>query len=809
MKSLLFDDNLTLNEVNLMKNDILNSEPTVLFQQTFESRTPTFDEKCETRLLQEAKNIDENNKIYGIPSLKKYPMPDEKHVRSAVRFFNYVDAEHEEELAKNINKNIKKFGIKDLHVGPKNRFAKYYNGKVKAVKESEMKYHETIDKVYGLMPNGVYEQFDSVSDYKNKYNMALNEASLINDSELIFEGKIEKLERNGKIIKKPDTCPKCGSKKIIICIAGEPICKCKDCGEYIGTVPCKEAYMIEDAIEFVEKSEKYKLNNINENTVNDLFKNLDQIPDDQEKSELTTAICKNITDICQKAKSCCDDTSCTFTYDGYIKKIFPEYMKGLGSEELEKISKCSKLNGFTDNDNLKSIDTAIKSTVENAKLNSVNIENLKNLNSFREDLNYIKGLAESLIDSSILGNRYKEETYKMMQEMVGIDKYDVFDSTSIQYKLDEYAKIDIEKARSKEISNFISSVVGKLCAKLKYILGQADIYNKDVKYDGYIMALFPKYIDMMRAKDLYNLIESIREHAFTTGVGHKSLNDVIKMNQNSSRDSSAFIYNETLKVRRDLSSFLYLCEDKYKKERFDGINPQADSSIGEATLDVNVNHNHNININGLNLPKGKERKPIDKDKAKKVAVGSLVGAAATAGLVYGAKKLDGYLEKRENIKKEHLQEEAEILEEAMKSRIINTDDNGYFITDIKFRDRIRISIAARYLEDAQKNIPFIIKTLTNIERSYDNIINVIKTELYQKYCKNHGSLDADKFNREFDKMQIQNNIIVYRDKYGCIFEFNYPINQYIDGNVLTIVFKSNNEGIIEKFGYTTEIDSRI
>ena len=136
MKSLLFDDNLTLNEVNLMKNDILNSEPTVLFQQTFESRTPTFDEKCETRLLQEAKNIDENNKIYGIPSLKKYPMPDEKHVRSAVRFFNYVDAEHEEELAKNINKNIKKFGIKDLHVGPKNRFAKYYNGKVKAVKES-------------------------------------------------------------------------------------------------------------------------------------------------------------------------------------------------------------------------------------------------------------------------------------------------------------------------------------------------------------------------------------------------------------------------------------------------------------------------------------------------------------------------------------------------------------------------------------------------------------------------------------------------------------------------------------------------
>lgn len=64
---------------------------------------------------------------FGIPSLKKYPMPDESHVRSAIRMFNYVDEEHEEELAKNILKYMKKYGIKDISIGKSNRFSKYYS----------------------------------------------------------------------------------------------------------------------------------------------------------------------------------------------------------------------------------------------------------------------------------------------------------------------------------------------------------------------------------------------------------------------------------------------------------------------------------------------------------------------------------------------------------------------------------------------------------------------------------------------------------------------------------------------------------
>ena len=63
---------------------------------------------------------------YGLPERKAYPMPDEKHVRSAIRFFNYVDKGEEKELADKINEKIKEFKMTDINVGDKNRFKKYY-----------------------------------------------------------------------------------------------------------------------------------------------------------------------------------------------------------------------------------------------------------------------------------------------------------------------------------------------------------------------------------------------------------------------------------------------------------------------------------------------------------------------------------------------------------------------------------------------------------------------------------------------------------------------------------------------------------
>ena len=63
--------------------------------------------------------------VFGIPQERKYPMPDEKHTRSAIKLFNHVDPKYEEQLAKAVIKNMKKYGIDDSAVGPNNRLRKY------------------------------------------------------------------------------------------------------------------------------------------------------------------------------------------------------------------------------------------------------------------------------------------------------------------------------------------------------------------------------------------------------------------------------------------------------------------------------------------------------------------------------------------------------------------------------------------------------------------------------------------------------------------------------------------------------------
>ena len=71
---------------------------------------------------------EDDEDLYGIPKLKKFPMPDKKHVRSAIRFFNYVDPKHEKELAEAILEKAEEFGLdlnNDISVGDENRFKKY------------------------------------------------------------------------------------------------------------------------------------------------------------------------------------------------------------------------------------------------------------------------------------------------------------------------------------------------------------------------------------------------------------------------------------------------------------------------------------------------------------------------------------------------------------------------------------------------------------------------------------------------------------------------------------------------------------
>ena len=82
----------------------------------------------ETDLKIEHSDTEEEDKHkYGVPEQKKFPLPDAAHVRSAIRFFNYVEPKYEEKLAKAILARAEEYGIdiSEINVGDENRFKKY------------------------------------------------------------------------------------------------------------------------------------------------------------------------------------------------------------------------------------------------------------------------------------------------------------------------------------------------------------------------------------------------------------------------------------------------------------------------------------------------------------------------------------------------------------------------------------------------------------------------------------------------------------------------------------------------------------
>ena len=86
--------------------------------------------KSESLLLKEDKMPSkERNSLpdveFGIPSLRKYPLSDKDHVLAAIRMFNHVDKSHEAELAKNILRKMKEYGIPTDVIGKNNRLRNY------------------------------------------------------------------------------------------------------------------------------------------------------------------------------------------------------------------------------------------------------------------------------------------------------------------------------------------------------------------------------------------------------------------------------------------------------------------------------------------------------------------------------------------------------------------------------------------------------------------------------------------------------------------------------------------------------------
>ena len=89
--------------------------------------------------------LDKTDLKYGVPEQKKFPMPDADHVRSAIKFFNYVEPRYEKELAKAILARMKEYGLSfdDFTVGEENRFSKY-------VPETVLEHHGIKGQKWGI-----------------------------------------------------------------------------------------------------------------------------------------------------------------------------------------------------------------------------------------------------------------------------------------------------------------------------------------------------------------------------------------------------------------------------------------------------------------------------------------------------------------------------------------------------------------------------------------------------------------------------------------------------------------------------------
>lgn len=92
-------------------------------------------------------SIPEEDRKYGIPEQKKFPMPDKQHVISAIKFFNYVTPKYEKQLAKAILARMKEYGMSfdDFGVGEDNRFSKYI-----PKKDQELAHHGILGMKWGV-----------------------------------------------------------------------------------------------------------------------------------------------------------------------------------------------------------------------------------------------------------------------------------------------------------------------------------------------------------------------------------------------------------------------------------------------------------------------------------------------------------------------------------------------------------------------------------------------------------------------------------------------------------------------------------
>ena len=100
-----------------------------------EENNPEVTNEAYEYLISESMSSSKRNSLpdsaFGVPSKRKFPLDTEARVRSAIKFFNYVDPDDEALLAKKIKAAMNRYDIHDVEVSEKNRFSKYYKKSVK------------------------------------------------------------------------------------------------------------------------------------------------------------------------------------------------------------------------------------------------------------------------------------------------------------------------------------------------------------------------------------------------------------------------------------------------------------------------------------------------------------------------------------------------------------------------------------------------------------------------------------------------------------------------------------------------------
>lgn len=116
-----FTDNLNISNLKKVFSPSIKTERSLKRYRKYFSKKSLVTESS----LTAKKRNNLPDEVFGLPEKRKYPMPDKKHVLSAIKLFNFVDNEDEKELAENIKKKMKEYKIDNSHVGEKNRLKKY------------------------------------------------------------------------------------------------------------------------------------------------------------------------------------------------------------------------------------------------------------------------------------------------------------------------------------------------------------------------------------------------------------------------------------------------------------------------------------------------------------------------------------------------------------------------------------------------------------------------------------------------------------------------------------------------------------